>query len=232
MPCPKVIPAPFRASATASVPRRCQNRNTGSPPRGDARRSSQEEPCIPRPPAQLCPGGPGAGPAPVHPRTPIRPPDGTACCRLAHWPGKDDCGHPCGPSHRRPAKPAGRPDLAALRTAPAGRKPVRRTRPRRLRHLKTGRHHPPRNDPHRLDPALFGAGVAAGAGWWTTSRTRRVTACPGRGRMILFNSRTLARPLYPAPRAPGHLATPDAWADMIRPDRAAYARKDTALHGE
>jgi len=53
----------------------------------------------------------------------------------------------------------------------------------------------------------------------------------GRGRMILFNRKTLARHLKPAPLPAGHLTILGAWADMIRSGRA-YALKETALYGE
>ena len=49
--------------------------------------------------------------------------------------------------------------------------------------------------------------------------------------MILFNRKTLARHLKPAPLPPGHFAILDAWADMIRSGRA-HAPKETALHEE
>jgi hypothetical protein len=49
--------------------------------------------------------------------------------------------------------------------------------------------------------------------------------------MILFNRKTLARHLKPAPLPPGHFAILDAWADMIRSGRV-YALKETALLAE
>jgi hypothetical protein len=49
--------------------------------------------------------------------------------------------------------------------------------------------------------------------------------------MILFNRKTLARHLKPAPLPAGHLAILDAWADMIRSGRI-YTLKETALHGQ
>ncbi len=49
--------------------------------------------------------------------------------------------------------------------------------------------------------------------------------------MILFNRKTLARHLNPAPLPAGHLAILEAWADMIRSGRI-YTLKETALHGE
>ncbi len=49
--------------------------------------------------------------------------------------------------------------------------------------------------------------------------------------MILFNRKTLARHLKPAPLPAGHFAVLDAWAEMIRSGRV-YALKETALNGE
>ena len=49
--------------------------------------------------------------------------------------------------------------------------------------------------------------------------------------MILFNRKTLARHLKPAPLPAGHLTILGAWADMIRSGRA-YALKETAIYGE
>ena len=49
--------------------------------------------------------------------------------------------------------------------------------------------------------------------------------------MILFNRKTLARNLKPAPLPAGHFDILDAWAGMIRSGRA-YTPKETALHGE
>jgi hypothetical protein len=49
--------------------------------------------------------------------------------------------------------------------------------------------------------------------------------------MILFNRKTLARHLKPAPLPAGHLAILDAWAGMIRSGRV-YALKETALRGQ
>lgn len=49
--------------------------------------------------------------------------------------------------------------------------------------------------------------------------------------MILFNRKTLARHLKPAPLPAGHLAILAAWADMIRSGKA-HAPKETALYGE
>ena len=49
--------------------------------------------------------------------------------------------------------------------------------------------------------------------------------------MILFNRKTLARHLKPAPLPPGHFAVLDAWADMIRSGRV-YDQKETALDGQ
>ncbi|MCA3446368.1 MAG: N-6 DNA methylase [Rhodobacter sp.] len=49
--------------------------------------------------------------------------------------------------------------------------------------------------------------------------------------MILFNRKTLARHLKPAPLPAGHFAVLDAWAEMIRSGRV-YALKETALRGQ
>jgi hypothetical protein len=49
--------------------------------------------------------------------------------------------------------------------------------------------------------------------------------------MILFNRKTLARHLKPAPLPASHFAVLDAWAEMIRSGRV-YALKETALRGE
>ncbi|MCA3521991.1 MAG: hypothetical protein IOC73_03560 [Rhodobacter sp.] len=49
--------------------------------------------------------------------------------------------------------------------------------------------------------------------------------------MILFNRKTLARHLKPAPLPPGHFAVLNAWSDMIRSGKA-HAPKQTALYGE
>jgi hypothetical protein len=49
--------------------------------------------------------------------------------------------------------------------------------------------------------------------------------------MNLFNRKTLKRHIKPAPIPTDHLATLDAWADMICFSRV-YALKKTILHGE
>jgi hypothetical protein len=49
--------------------------------------------------------------------------------------------------------------------------------------------------------------------------------------MILFNRKTLARHLKPAPLPQGHFAILKAWADMIRSSRI-YTLKETALRGQ
>jgi hypothetical protein len=49
--------------------------------------------------------------------------------------------------------------------------------------------------------------------------------------MNLFNRKTLKRHMKPAPIPAYHLASLDAWADMIRSGRI-YALKETALHGQ
>ena len=49
--------------------------------------------------------------------------------------------------------------------------------------------------------------------------------------MILFNRKTLARNLKPAPLPAGHHGILNAWADMIRSGRV-HALKESALHGE